>query len=482
MSTPGKKAFRIQNDVESPGIIRDECNLSQFLRKRNQELLGNPGGPCEPTTTRAIVDLQAGFWHFLLTEVFCQVIGKLPSGGVAVRQAPGNGENGRQGKGPCASFMTMKCRITRIALLLGSSFLTLPGLAIEAEALSYFVFEGVVERVDVGLEDRVKPGWTFSGSLESDSPTFAEPPVTFEYTLDERHIVEWFGMGLSEPPAERFFGEAEAADDESWIYVRVPVEHEVALSAEVFPGWVEFWLRADEKGRLPDRGNDAGLFRLHVWLDQWGAYQVVDGRLWTFSLGFLEEDPEAQIALLENLVAELRAEVTATTAERDVLRGRVEFLAGRLQGLEQTMDYVLVEKQALQAQLEIYEAAASAPELETDVDALSEQLTAVEGERAVLAEENDRLKAEAAGLADALAASEVNRLRTQTELDRVRRRMEASIPLARTFLEEPVSTPPGEAVQSPLAPSMSRSFDALSSSDGGYEPPRLNIRRGSRRR
>ena len=386
----------------------------------------------------------------------------------------------------------MKCRIFQIALFLGSPFLALSGLAAE-EDLSYFVFEGVVEQVDAGLEDQVKPGWTFAGSLEADSPVLAEAPVSFEYTLDERHIVEWFGTGLSEPPAERFFGEAQNAEDENWVYVRIPVEHEAALSAETFPGWVEFWLRADENGGLPDRGNDAGYFRLHIWLSEWGAYRNVDGSLWTFSLGSFDDDPEAQIALLEGLVAELRTEVTATTAERDVLRGRVEFLAGRLEGLGQTIDYILVEKQMLEAQLKGYEAAGSNPDPDLAVAALTEQLAKVDAERTLLSAENERLTDEATGLAEALAASEVDKLRMQAELEMLRWRAEQPATSLTTIRQDPVSAPAGEAKQirdeagsvasiEGRASATKQPPETLISSGQNHEPPRSRVHRGSRRR
>ena len=360
----------------------------------------------------------------------------------------------------------------------------------------YFVFEGVVREADAVFGERVKPGWTFSGALEARSD-LSGAPLSFEYTLDHEHLLEWEGAQLAESPA------GSGVADGAWRYFRVPVQHSDAVTGEVPLGWAEIWIPLDTSADA-----ETGYFLLSVWKPSLGVFGEIAGTLSFFAAGDPAGDLEERVGVLKNWVAELRGENDALRSERDRLRSEIAALRERIAGMEGMVDYLLEEKEKLRERTERAgrEAAArSDSELEILRGRLAEQTAAA----ALLEQESDFMRSESLRMAERLALCEAENLRLRDRVDRLERENASLRPAARTSatVSSAPALPSGVAASKPPqdrfervrdqadpspAPAPMRDKSSVPAAEVEEQPalveearstlPRGGLRRGSRRR
>lgn len=382
-------------------------------------------------------------------------------------------------------------RTSSVRVALGFLLVVMCGTPMRGAELGYFVFEGVIEEADAVFGERMRPGWTFSGALEAPEDLSA-PPVSFEYTLDHDHLLEWEGALLADTPPSR--GRAE----DGWIYFRLPVLHVDATSGGMALGWVEFWL--PEVGFDFSDGRQAvenGYFSISVWMDAQGAFAGVSGALSYFAAGDPEDDLEARVDFMETWASELHAENEELRAERDRLRAEVSALRDRVAGMEELVDYLLREKEALRERAESIDAART----DTVVKDLRSMVHEKTATTALLKQERDFLRDESLRMAESLAVCESENLRLREQLERLERKHDAlrsqrgAITASPRMFVHETDIPDrerGEDVAGEAAPSAPEEVGVTPPVDVEKKPsveedpqaasPRGGLRRGSRRR
>lgn len=374
------------------------------------------------------------------------------------------------------------------------------------------VFEGVVAEADPALSVAASPGLVISGSLlvrkrpgatlppQHGGQRFADVADLAEVALDRYRVATYWMRQAASSGAELELVDRPAGEGSDVLELLLPLQADPVVDSDFHATWLYLWLD-DPKGELlPGPGYlratpavEAGSFELIFWSERLGREARVRGNIRFAGADFPQPSAEDEAATLRHNLRQLGALLNDTETRLRELEKQYATAQTRIAALNQTVDALIAERQALQAELtRLRDQKATAPAEMLDQLAKLEAQVAVEqlarqqeaDRNLALAESLARAEADRRSAQHTLADLEKTLDAQQRELERLRARADApralpprdfTAPAAPSPVVAPVETPAPRPTPPPVL--------AVPEPDDEDSPTRsAPIRRGPRRR
>ncbi|KAF0094258.1 MAG: hypothetical protein E1N59_2149 [Puniceicoccaceae bacterium 5H] len=312
--------------------------------------------------------------------------------------------------------------------------------AFDLEAPGYpLVFEGVITATDDALLPEAAEGLVLSGSMllrkkasgtledQRGGTRYGQVAELAELALDRFRVATYWMQQRSDVGAELEVIDRPSGEDTDVIELLLPINGDPIGEQDFRAAWLYLWLE-DPQGDLVDSEAypqqsptvEQGAFQLVFWSDQAERFAMVEGDLNFTGADFPETTPEDEAANLRDSLRQLGDVLTRTEARMHDLEKQLQTAQQRIASLNQTVDGLIDERAALQAELEqLREQKAKAPE--EMLDKLVQLEAQVAMEKLARQQEADRNIA----LADSLARAEQERKQARDALADLQETVEA---------------------------------------------------------
>ncbi|MDP0499217.1 MAG: hypothetical protein Q7P63_03870 [Verrucomicrobiota bacterium JB022] len=361
-------------------------------------------------------------------------------------------------------------RLWQITVTTGA-LVGLPSLAaqpIDLEAPGYpLVFEGVVTQSDAAVQPEAAEGLVLSGSLmlrkkadgtmaaKRGGTRYAKVADLGEVALDRFRVATYWMTQRTDVPAELEIVDRPAGETDV-LELLLPLKGE-ALGSGYQAAWLYLWLE-DPAGELVAGQEyiratptvEEGSFQLVFWSQEADDFVTVEGDLRFASPDFPTVSADQEIASLQNSLRQLGDILQQTEARLAERTQELEAAQKRIQGLNQTVDVLIQERSALQAEVNrLREQKATAPQEMLDKLAKLEAELGVEqlareeatGRNVTLAESLARVESERHQARQALTELQATLDRQTAELKRLRELADAPRATQRDFSQVRETTP-----------------------------------------
>jgi hypothetical protein len=352
--------------------------------------------------------------------------------------------------------------------------------AVVEERGSAYFFEGRLTRMDSRLAPTLREGLVFSGIFALDETVeavdednalevarYAGAIVDGDFVFDLNHVVAYSGDWREDRSwltLQR--GDPEDEQSRDAYGVTLPVDGE-PIGEEAFePRWLQLWLMG-ESGKflphldiqLPPEEVAQAWFRLTFSTD--GGEQVfAEGPLEWVGLDGSELSATEQIAQLQGIITELSDRLDRAERESSRLREELLKAESRIRGLNQTLDALLVERQALKDEVARVEA------LSEPAEDLQNRIATLEAEKVLIEESRDAMGTINEQLSNTLRDREGDLAAARREIIRLEEKLAADA-AGEPMLAEPVPDSPHPY----LAPGHLRSGGVTESTRPVTPPP-----------
>lgn len=303
-----------------------------------------------------------------------------------------------------------------------------------------YVFEGRLTRMDSGLAPILREGLVFSGyftldtSIEAkdeddalDKARYAGAVSNGEFIFDLNHVIATDGAWRDDTSWITLqWGEPDKPDSRDAYGLTLPMGGDAFGEAGYEPRWLQLWLMGasgkflpDLRLQIPPDDVEQAWFRV-IFVAKDGTQAVAEGPIeWVGPEGE-ELSPTEQIAQLQGVVTELSDRLDRAEREATHLRTELHKADERIRGLNQTLDAMLLERQALKEDLARAEAQAQpTEEWESRIAALEAEKAMIEESREALGTINEQLAKNLREREGELSAArqEIERLEAKIEAD-----------------------------------------------------------------
>jgi len=297
--------------------------------------------------------------------------------------------------------------------------------ATETAGLSY-LFEGEVTRIENSMAPTLREGQVFSGSfvygkheaaiIESGEGIFENALSLGEFTIDQNYVRVYAaepGDGFDSITLSQGDREAETLDTYGTL---LPVKGPQVGEGGWTVRWMQVWLYGDAKQWLshlkaqePPEGYLRGWFRLTFWSESLGKEGICEGPITYFGKAGEPLTPAEEIEMLERVVSELGTQLKVSREQQEQLAASLANSRQRVKGLNETIDGLIAEREALKTELRL-------SQIENGSDEVKAELERLQADEAMWSEMRQAMESQNLALATSLAKSAAERRAMEDEL------------------------------------------------------------------